>query len=234
MTLYAKLVKLDFEKRTKVLRESNVLLPLEWGKLYTQEKDKFLQQQIRKYIKMEYEMNPSALGEGAVAIKTSVEEKGLEYKQYIADKHNNKYAFVTINPPDKVSIKTFTEVVNHYVKRNIISKYCYVFEQRSAVEGKYHGVHCHILLERNLDYKPSKFKLNTQNTFKKIIKDPKNEHHLNIQIIGEQFAKDKQGYILEQKHGVVEGIKKSDKQVVDVSFRKLKSLQDFYGEIIFP
>lgn len=203
-----------------------------WSKFYQEEYEALIKSEIRKGLKNEYAIGK--LTEFATKVKETVEQTTIARKKYVAEKHNNNYVFITINPPPTVTLAELQAVVQSYVTRAIITKYCYVYEQRSTDPKCVKGIHCHLLCERNVDYKPNKFSSNTQNTFKRIIKDPKNSHHLNIQFVGSEFAKDKQSYILEAKTGEADGVKKSEKQLVDIVFRKNEKLEDFYGDKIFP
>ena len=205
---------------------------LQWSKLYAREYEKLMASQIQKYLRNMYESEQ--LGKFGLEVKKQVDLSVVCKKKSQAVKHNNQYVFITVNPPPTVGLSQFMGTVEAYVKRNIITNYCYVFEQRSTDINEVKGMHAHILVERNVEYKPSKFTLNTQNTFKRIIKDPKNSNHLNIQFVGVDFAKDKQSYILEEKTGESDGIKKSDKQKVDIEWRKKESIETYYGNKIFP
>lgn len=164
-------------------------------------------------------------------------KKMLEYenslntiiRENVAKEHNNLYCFITINPRDNVKLEDFRAKVEKLVTRNMFKEYIYVFEQRgseSKEAGK--GFHSHILLRRNISYKPSKIKENTKNTFKQVC-EVNNPSILNIQFIGESFAKDKQDYITDCKTG--EG--KDLKQEIDIVWRKQFNIEPFYGNKIF-
>ena len=203
-----------------------------WSKLYAREYEKLMASQIQKYLRNMYESEQ--LGKFGQEVKKQVDLSVICKKKSQAIKHNNQYVFITVNPPPKVGLAEIMGTVEAYVKRNIITNYCYVFEQRSTDINEVKGIHAHLLVERNVEYKPSKFTLNTQNTFKRLIKDPKNSNHLNIQFVGVDFAKDKQSYMLGIKTGESDGVKKSDKQIVDKEWRKKESIEPFYGNILFP
>jgi len=169
-------------------------------------------------------------------------KKMLEYESSLnmiirentAKEHNNLYCFITINPRDNVKLEDFRAKVEKLATRNMFKGYIYVFEQRGAESkeaGK--GFHSHILLTRNCNYKPCKIKQNAQNTFKSIT-DVNNPHLLNIQFIGESFAKDKQEYITACKTGIAsDGEKKSIHQEIDIVWRQQNNIEPFYGNKIF-
>lgn len=169
-------------------------------------------------------------------------QKIKEYEKYLdglkrentAKLHNNKYGFITINPRDKVLLKDFISKVENFVSRAIFGEYIYVFEQRGSSEyeaGK--GFHAHILISRNLNYKPCKIKELSKNTFKKEC-DVNNPALFNFQYIGEEFAKDKQDYLIGVKTGVsADGEKKTVHQDIDIIWRKKNDIKEFYGNKIF-
>lgn len=104
--------------------------------------------------------------------------------------------------------------------------YLYVLEQRGSTEfeaGK--GFHAHILVRRNLEYKPSWLKKNIGNTCKNLC-NINNPNLLNIQVIGEDFARDKKVYILGQNKN---GEGKDLKQQIDIFWRKNLSIPDYLG-----
>ena len=86
------------------------------------------------------------------------------------------------------------------------------------------GYHAHIELKRNLNYRPSDIIKGVKNTFKKFC-DCNNPHLCNTQIHGADFHKDKREYI----EGVKTGLGKSEKQIIDKSFREKNNLQIVYN-----
>lgn len=189
-------------------------------------------QLIKRLITLEY--NAGVMGD---KYKKIVEyEKSLkgQIRENLAKEHNNLYCFITISPKDKVTLGDFILKVEKLVARNMFREYLYVFEQRgSKVDEQGKGFHAHILLIRNTDYKPYKIRENTKNTFKSIchVEDP---HILNIQFLGEDFAKDKQNYITSEKTGVAaDGEKKTVHQEIDIIWRKQNNIKPFYGNKMF-
>jgi len=200
---------------------------LDKGKVYDEALHQFTKKKLESIIKMEYEAE--LLGQQMKDIKEYEKDIKMTLKENIAKEHNNGYCFITINPSPEVSLTQLEEKVKKFVNRNMFEKYRYVFEQRSPTEENMgHGFHAHILLKRNLNYKPSKISLNTKNSFKGITKVD-NPQILNIQHIGEEFAKDKDEYM----NGVKTGEGKEAKQAIDKIFRKKNNLESVYGDNFF-
>ncbi len=188
----------------------------------------FKKKKFEQIIKMEYDLGK--LGQKMLDIKEYEQNCRYELKEATAKEHNNAYCFVTINPNETTTLSEFETKLTKFVNRNMFISYRYVIEQRGATEkemGK--GFHAHVLLKRNLDYKPSKIVVNTKNTFKGITAIDNNQI-LNIQHIGEDFAKDKDEYMT----GVKTGEGKDKKQAIDKIWREKNNLESVYGEEFFP
>lgn len=181
---------------------------------------------LKRVMKLEYEAE--TLGEKYKNIKEYEKELKEKKQELISKDHNNGYCFITINPPDDVSLKVFKTAVEKLVARNIYKESIYVFEQRgTSCEDMGKGRHCHLLCKRNLMYKPSKVAELTKNTLKNLV-DVKNPALLNIQHIGEDYAKDKIEYIT----GVKTGEGKDLKQEIDIPWRESEGLDPYYGNIL--
>lgn len=206
---------------------SNFEIKSEYFNLFDDARKEFDKALLKKIMKMEYDSE--CLGEKYKNIKEYEKELKDKKQELISKEHNNGYCFITINPPDSVSLKDFKAAVEKLVVRNIYSHSIYAYEQRgTSSQDMGRGRHCHILCKRNLMYKPSKVAELTKNTFKKIV-DIKNPALLNIQHIGEDFAKDKQDYIVGEKTG--DG--KDQKQLLDIPWRQSVDLEPYYGELLF-
>lgn len=200
---------------------------LDKGEIYDEALRQFTKKKIESIIKLEYDAE--LLGQKMIDIKEYEKEVKMTLKENIAKDHNNGYCFITINPSPEITLTQLQEKVEKFVKRNMFDKYRYVYEQRGSTEENMgHGFHAHILLKRNLNYKPSKISVNTKNTFKGITQVD-NPQILNIQHIGEDFAKDKDEYI----DGVKTGEGKDQKQAIDKIFRQKNNLESIYGEKFF-
>ncbi len=185
--------------------------------------ENFTKRKVEGIIKMKYDAQ--TLGEKWTKVKEYEKKTRMELKEAVAKEHNNGYVFVTINPNNDCTLQKFETLVDKFVKRNMFKSYRYVFEQRGTTEetaGK--GLHAHILLKRNLDYKPCLVTKNSKNTFKNIAKVD-NPAILNIQHIGADFAKDKDEYMTQVKDDEI----KAEKQVIDRYFRDKMNLKHVYG-----
>ncbi len=200
---------------------------LEKGDIYDKAYENFKKKKFESIIKMEYDAG--LLGQKMIEVKEYEKEVKVKLKELVAKDHNNGFCFITINPNKDVDLNTFRDKIDKFVKRNMFQDYRYVLEQRGATTdeaGK--GFHAHILLKRNLDYKPSKIVVNTKNSFKGIT-NVDNPAILNIQTIGEDFAKDKDEYMT----GVKTGEGKDEKQAIDILWRKDNNIESVYGEEFF-
>lgn len=178
-------------------------------------------------------VNEIALGRGSKlqnSLHNSLQNQKAELKAKLAKDHNNGYMFITINPKPSVSLNDFIKLLKKISSKTCFDKCLYVLEQRGdSAEHMGEGFHAHMLVKRNLNYKPTKLKTNVKNSCKKIVGNIHNEHQLNIQTIGEEFAKDKQNYIICDKTG--DG--KDKKQIIDKKWREQQKIDKYLGEIIF-
>lgn len=198
-------------------------LKSEYFNLFDEARKDFDKALIKKIMKLEYDAE--TLGEKYVGLKKYEKELAEKKQQLISKEHNNGYIFITINPKPDVSLADFRKAVEKAAARNIFTECQYVYEQRGAMiaeMGK--GFHCHMLCKRNLNYKPSKVANNIKNTFKDIT-NVGNPSLLNIQIIGDEFARDKVEYIT----GTKTGEDKDKKQDIDVLWRQAFGIDPFYG-----
>lgn len=186
--------------------------------------ENFTKKKVEGIIKMKYDAG--TLGEKWLNVKSYETKTKTELKEAVAKAHNNGYVFVTINPSADCTLQKFETLVDKFAKRNMFKSYRYVFEQRGTTkETAGQGLHAHILLKRNLDYKPCLVTKNSKNTFKSIAK-VENPSILNIQHIGADFAKDKDEYMTQIK----DDENKAEKQVIDRYFRDKMNLKHVYGD----
>ncbi len=205
----------------------NVQAWINRGKLYDTVYDNFVKKKVESIIKKEYDAE--LLGPEMIELKNYEQEVNEKIREKIAKDNNNAFVFITINPNAATTLTELQTRVEKFVNRQMFLSYRYVYEQRGTTEadmGK--GFHAHILLKRNLSYKPSKIVVNTKNTFKGITKVD-NPQILNIQHIGEEFAKDKDEYMT----GVKTGEGKDEKQAIDKLFRQKNDLESVYGVELF-
>lgn len=178
---------------------------------------------ILKRIRM-LEYQTDSLGDRWRDIRQYEEELKEKKRSQAAAEHNNLFLFVTINPKPSVTLEELKTASEKLVNRQMFEAYALAFEQRaSAPEEAGKGFHVHILMRRNLNYKPCKIKKNMCNTIKHIC----NVHDcrvFNVQFIGEDFARDKMKYITGGKTG--DG--KDQKMNIDDIFRKNCNLEKIY------
>lgn len=108
-----------------------------------------------------------------------------EYHEYIGTDgkfSSTKYphCFVTFNPDNKYDDKPdeFIQLMANVVSKKWIKNAIYVFEQRSKESEIWHGLHCHMLIERR-HKRECEFKREIKNTVKNM-GDIKNSHILNF------------------------------------------------------
>lgn len=211
----------------KLLITSAELFPV-----YQAQRSKLLEDKIKLILHQEYNLETLEGPPGDPDIFRQffniekLNRKRLQQKT--ADAHNNRYFFITINPPPTINLEVLMKKVEKYDQRVICVQNQWVFEQRGTdISSAGTGVHCHMLVERNLNYKPCKFKDYTRNAFKCLFKknDHLNNSLLNIKACCNDFCKDKIEYMTGAKTG--EG--KQEKQDIDIYWREKKNIKPFYG-----
>lgn len=171
--------------------------------------------------------NARRMGDQWSEIKDYEDELEQTVREATARKHNNLYLWLTVSPKASIEWKDFKDVIERFVKRTMFNDHLYVYEQRGKEETSIgDGFHCHLLLKRNLDYKPSKVIQNSKNTFKNITNVKKFEI-FNYHWLDEQFKKDKVEYIT----GLKTGEDKDVKQEMDILFRKYNDIDLYYGNL---
>lgn len=144
-------------------------------------------------------------------------------KELKASNNNTCWLWLTINPKPKTDLTKFTHLLDKFANRKMFVEYKYVIEQRGVdrlTMGK--GLHAHLLLKRNLKYKPSIIFKNSQNTFKNIT-NVKNKEIFYFKWCPQDFLADKINYMTEDKGG-----EKTQKQKIDLLYRSENSLCNIY------
>ncbi len=213
-------------------REQNRVIQqyLDFNNNFEKALDKFKQTKLMKIINMEYMLGK--LGTQMEQMKEYEKELGVESKEETAKENHNSHVWITVSPKPTVSFKDFRKVVEKLTARKLFSKYCYTYEQRGmTLTDCGAGFHVHILAVRNLNYKPNKVITHIKNTVKNICDV---ERCCRIQIIGEDFAKDKMEYMLGEKTGGEDCSEENKKlkQKMDKVFRDQEKLQKYFGEKI--
>lgn len=168
------------------------------------------------------------LGETWKRIKDHEEKLNCTIREQAAQKHNNLYLWLTVNPKSDIKFDDFKCRVEKAVNRAMFSDYLYVFEQRGTEDqcNLGDGFHAHMLLKRNLDYKPCKVITNIKNTFKDMTMVD-NSEIFAWWWCSDQYKKDKVEYITGLK--TAEG--KDEKQIGDKLWRKYNDLETFFGNL---
>lgn len=131
--------------------------------------------------------------------------------------------FVTVNCKPDVQLRELKKKVEKYVRRKMVSKVEYVYEQRGSHEGEMgKGLHCHMLVTQRGDVFDGAFKTNTRNTFKDLVGTP--DQHVDIKFTVDKFLDDKRSYM----KGVKTQEGKAEKVAMDRVWRKNNNLQDYY------
>ncbi len=197
-----------------------------YNQIHMEESQELIRMKFKKILSQEYQLE--RMGLFAAKLQELETQNAVLLKEKKAIKNNNSHLFITINPKPEVKLDDFLKVCHKISKKTCFNKVLYVFEQRGTIEGCDigKGFHCHLLIERNLNYKPTKCITNIKSSLKKFVGNVQNQHQLNCQVIGIEFATDKKNYILgTNKTG--EG--KDAKQDADIKWRNDKNITPFYG-----
>lgn len=187
------------------------------------EMNELYKRKLRQLLEQEYSMDK--LGTTLSNIRNAVVENKKTLRILNAKKNNNAYLWITVNPRSEVTFHDFKKKIEKLVNRKMFTHYEYVYEQRGcSVETAGKGFHCHILATRNVAYKPCKCISNIRNTCKNLVGDVMNNHQLNIQVIGDDFASDKREYMT----GAKTGDGKDQKQIIDQHWRQAETLKNIY------
>lgn len=179
---------------------------------------------VRKILEQEQELEN--IDTFSTKLKKIEEKNKLKLKEKNAKKNNNQYMWLTINPKPDLSLADFRKVVDKISTKTCFADVLYTYEQRgSSTSSLGKGFHAHMLVKRNLKYKPIKLKQNIKYSCKRVVGNVNNDSQLNIQIVGEDYAKDKKEYIL----GVKNGDGKQAKQQLDPIWREKEKIERYYG-----
>ncbi len=197
-----------------------------YNKLHMEESEELIRIKFKKILSQEYQLE--RMGLFAKKLQELETQNAVLLKQKQAFKKQNSHLFITINPKPGVKLEDFTKVCHKISKKTCFNKVLYVFEQRGTIEGCDigKGFHCHLLIERNLNYKPTKCITNIKSSLKKFVGNVQNHAQLNFKIIGKEFALDKKKYIM----GINKtGEGKDAKQLADIKWRFDRNIAPFYG-----
>ena len=183
-------------------------------KLYEKELDDLTARKMKLILEQEFTLGN--LGKMHNDMKIHIKTNALLIKEKLAKEHQNGWMFITINPKPDVQFNQFFKLVQKLAERKMWNSTTWAYEQRASNEAKAgHGFHVHMLCKRNLNYKPTHCKRNIKAGCKKLVGSVENNAQLNIQIIGDDYAKDK----LEYFTGIKTGDGKEAKQIIDKIWR---------------
>lgn len=187
------------------------------------EETSLLKNKIKKILNQEYQLG--LLGDLHNNLKDLEQQNLKKLSIQTAKLRCNGWLWVTVNPQNTVSLDSFIKSIKKINTYTSIDASMYVFEQRGTIAdnniGK--GFHAHILIKRNLSYKPSALISKLQRGLVKIVKDVKAPHLLNMHVIGDEFALDKIRYMIGAKK-----TEKQEKQLADVQWRQENNLEKLY------
>lgn len=196
---------------------------------YNNEKEELLKRKMKKILNQEYQLEQ--LGPLYNKLKSLENTNEKRLKEKLAEKNNNAWFWATINPKNDISFEKFRKVIEKIAKYSCFAGCVYTYEQRGTLEednlGK--GFHAHMIMKRNLNYKPKDLEAKLRRGCKSIVGNILNNHQVNTAKIGYDFAGDKYKYITGSKK-----LEKQDKQIADRIFRKNRKLKSIYNFNISP
>lgn len=200
-------------------------------RMYNQMEEELTKKKMMKIMEMEYQLN--SLSQFHTILYNKEKDLKTKLQVKMSKDHNNGYAWITINPNPSIKLETFIKVIEKIVKKTCFTDYIYVYEQRGTdtkTLGK--GFHAHLLLKRNLKYKPTKCKFNVKDTLKRANIVTNWQHGFDYKTIGDEFAVDKLDYILGLKTGTkADGTAKAISQKYDAIWRLENKLEPYYGTL---
>lgn len=214
-------------ERTAILNEDNLpsdeFTMSQIQKIYEEEKTQLLRQKMKVLVKREWDQG---------LIHKNFKEL---YDRLSEDKRDNcEWLWITINPRPNIELQQTKKVVEKFLKRTFISKYCYVYEQRASAENKKPigtGHHVHLLIKRNLDANVSIYdiKKRCKNGFR-CISDVDNSSIFHYKHMPEEYVQDKINYMtnknLDEEHK-----DKEEKQEYDKKWRIENNLESIYNTL---
>lgn len=136
--------------------------------------------------------------------------------------------WLTYNPKDDITLKHALNAVQSFLKKEKITNYIYVIEQRGVSTASMGSFHIHIFHKHKYD-RASHYKRETKSSFKKTCLVD-SYSCLNMQpCMTDQDVKKRLKYILGEKRDD-DGLNKHQKQLVDKEYRKKYLLKDYYTD----
>lgn len=206
------------ENVMKVLQQQHDL-----RELLISSRNEFIKLKFKAFLNTEYQLDQ--LGDVFKNIRKRTQENKEKLSLIQADKTSTRYFYLTISPKPSVDLSSFLKKVEGYIKRKMFVRGVAVIEQRGTSENKDvgHGFHAHFLVERNLNYKPSKININSENTFKSVC-NIKSSAYFGVWCPSE-YLPDKLEYM---RTGGKTADGKAEKQDADVVFRRENNIPTYY------
>jgi len=156
-------------------------------------------------------------------------QEGKKY-ELIKEKRGNmplndkSYYFLTVNPPDTITLAVFLKAIQKAMSKKWITYYEYVIEQRGETEDNIHGIHTHIIFNNGIKY--CKVVTEMTNSFKNILDfgSPYIKNWFKLKNIDNEEMIRKTSYILDRKAEPEKWLK----QDIDIIFRQKYGLQKSY------
>lgn len=196
----------------------------------TAETEELTKRKFKKLLEQDFELGKID------ALHTAMRDKIKENNGIISEKRavesNTKYFFITISFDPKIKLDKIKIFHKKFITKGCFNKCLGVLEQRGTPEtndiGK--GVHAHYLVERNyISYKPFTMKRNIKKSCKNFVGNVESDKFVHFKACCEEFARDKQDYILKGKYGET----KDKKQEGDKIFREKNNIEEYLGKPIF-
>lgn len=225
--MIAQYEKADREHRQLGLSEETLTIvrEKEWKKLWAREIE---DARAKAYLKAIQDAEAAVIRQRVQA----GDYEGMPELQEIMSKLKHKrgnggslhlHYFVTVNCKPDVQLAELKKKVQKYVRRKMVRKVEYVYEQRGAHEGEMgKGMHCHMLVTQRGDMFDGVFKTNTRNTFKTLVGNV--DTHVDMRPVAEKFLEDKRSYM----RGIKTQDGKAEKVAMDRVWRKTNNLEDYY------
>jgi len=187
--------------------------------LYIEAEHTLLKKKYTQIISIEHSL-------GISSTYNQLEDYYQKLKLAKSQRKGNLWLYLTINPKKDISFFDFKPAILRFVKRKMFSQFFYSYEQRSSTqENLGQGFHIHLLLKRNIKVPPNKVIRNSKNSFKKFT-NVNNSQIFFYRWCPQEYLNDKVAYIKGNKTG--EG--KEIKHEMDIEWRQIMGLKEFYGE----
>lgn len=222
-------LELHYEEKNKTQFSESYLIDH-----YNKAHNEFRVSLFKKIHKEQFELDIGLSSEMKI-VRQHMQDLKQFRKERNADLRNDAYIWLTINPPPKnvLDIKQFNDDIRKLLEYKCFKDYSYCIEYYTKT-GQH--PHCHILIDRNLDYKPfyCKQKIINSPFYKKYYKNTKvNNNNLNFQKIGKEFKQDKKEYIFGKKDkykgDLPSEADKSDLRLKDQKWRLENKIYDIYS-----